>query len=88
MNPINFITYNIINLIDKYLHQKQIKFFLKKILKKPKYILDIGAHKGSYSELFIKLYNNTRIVLFEPNLTLYKKLKKKFDRINNIEIYN
>jgi len=88
MNPVNFITYNIINLIDKYLHQKQIKFFLKKILKKPKYILDIGAHKGSYSELFIKLYNNTRIVLFEPNLTLYKKLKKKFDKINNIEIYN
>jgi len=88
MNPINFITYNIINLIDKYLHHRKIKFFLKKILKKPKYILDIGAHKGSYSELFFKLYNNTHIVLFEPNFILYKNLKKKFNKINNIEIYN
>jgi hypothetical protein len=57
MNFINFTTYNIINLIDKHLHQKKIKFFLKKILKKPEYILDIGACKGSYSELFFKLYN-------------------------------
>lgn len=77
MNPINLITYNIINLIDKHLHQRNIKKFLKKILTKPTYIIDIGAHKGSYSKLFFKLYNNTRIVLFEPNLTLYKNLKKK-----------
>jgi FkbM family methyltransferase len=88
MNFINFTTYNIINLIDKHLHQKKIKFFLKKILKKPEYILDIGACKGSYSELFFKLYNNTRIILFEPNFILYKRLKKKFNGIHNIEIYN
>jgi FkbM family methyltransferase len=88
MNPINLITYKIINLIDKHLHQRKIKFFLKKILKKPKYILDIGAHKGNYSELFFKLYNNAHIVLFEPNFTLYKNLKKKFTKINNVEIYN
>ena len=88
MNPINLITYKIINLIDKHLHQRKIKFFLKKILKKPKYILDIGAHKGNYSELFFKLYNNAHIVLFEPNFTLYKNLKKKFTKIKNLKVQN
>ena len=88
MNPINFFTYNIINLLDKNFHQKKIKFYLSKILKKPKYILDIGAHKGFYSDLFLKLYSSVKIILFEPNLVLCKKLKKKFNNNQNIKIYN
>ena len=73
MNPINFFTYNIISLLDKHLHQRKIKFYLSKVLKNPKYILDIGAHKGFYSDLFLKLYSSVKIILFEPNLILYKK---------------
>ena len=72
MNPINFFTYNIISLLDKHLHQRKIKFYLSKVLKNPNYILDIGAHKGFYSDLFLKLYSSVKIILFEPNLILYK----------------
>jgi FkbM family methyltransferase len=88
MNPINFFTYNIIRLLDKHLHQRKIKFYLSKVLKNPKYILDIGAHKGFYSDLFLKLYSSVKIILFEPNLILYKKLKKRFANNQNIKIYN
>ena len=88
MNPINFFTYNIISLLDKHLHQRKIKFYLSKVLKNPKYILDIGAHKGFYTDLFLKLYNGVKIILFEPNLILYKKLKKRFENNQNIKIYN
>ena len=88
MNPINFFTYNIINLLDKHFHQRKIKFHLNKILKNPRYILDIGAHKGFYTDLFLKLYSKAEIILFEPNLILYKKLIIKFNNRKNIKIYN
>ena len=88
MNPINKISYSLIELIDKYIHRKKILFFLKKIIKKPKYILDIGAHKGNYTDLFLHLNTNLKIILFEPNIYLYKKLLKKYKNNNNLKILN
>lgn len=88
MNLINYLTYNTIRLIDKYIHQKKIIFYLYKILKKPKYILDIGAHNGTYSDLFMQYYTYSKFFLFEPNIDLYKKLKIKYKHKKNIKLYN
>jgi FkbM family methyltransferase len=88
MNPINKISYHIIELIDKYIHRKNINFYLNKILKKPKYILDIGAHKGSYTDLFLGFNKSAKVFLFEPNIYLFKNLKIKYKRNKNIKILN
>ena len=43
-----------------------------------KNIIDIGAHKGLYSELLLKHYPNANFYLFEPQKNLYKNLTEKF----------
>ena len=88
MKIINKISYRSIELIDKYIHKKKIIFYLEKILKKPKYIIDVGAHKGSYTDLFLIFNKNLKLVLFEPNIYLYKKLLKKYKNKKNLKIFN
>lgn len=88
MKIINKISYRSIELIDKYIHKKKIIFYLEKILKKPKYIIDVGAHKGSYTDLFLIFNKNLKLVLFEPNIYLYKKLQKKYKNKKNLKIFN
>ena len=88
MNPIKKISYFIIELIDKKIHRKRIVFYLNKILNKPKIILDIGAHKGIYTDLFLNFNNTANIYLFEPNIYLYKNLVVKYKKFKNLKIYN
>ena len=88
MNPIKKISYFIIELIDKKVHRKRIVFYLNKILNKPKIILDIGAHKGIYTDLFLNFNNTANIYLFEPNIYLYKNLVVKYKKFKNLKIYN
>lgn len=88
MKLINKISYHIIELIDKHIHRKKVIALLNKILVKPKYILDIGAHKGSYTDQFLNFNRNANIILFEPNIYLYKKLLIKYKNKKNIKILN
>tara|TARA_B100001778_G_scaffold331816_1_gene336930 strand:- start:294 stop:1094 length:801 start_codon:yes stop_codon:yes gene_type:complete len=52
-----------------------------------KNIIDIGAHKGVYSELLLKHYPNAEYYLFEPQTNLYENLIKKFNN-KNFHIFN
>ena len=88
MKLINKIAYRSIELIDKYIHKRKIIFYLEKILKKPKYIIDVGAHKGSYTDLFLIFNKNLKLVLFEPYIYLYEKLLKKYKNKKNLKIFN
>jgi FkbM family methyltransferase len=88
MNFVKFISYSIIELIDKYIHKKKIIFYLEEILNKPKLIIDVGAHKGSYTDLFLKFNNKSQMYLFEPNPYLYKNLHIKYIRKKNFKIFN
>ena len=89
MNLVNKISYHIIELIDKHIHRKKIIALLNQILVKPKYILDIGAHKGSYTDQFLNFNKSANITLFEPNIYLYEQLlikykkKKKFENFKS-----
>ena len=42
------------DLIDKYFHQKRIINYLKTHLKEINIFLDIGSHKGTYTDLILK----------------------------------
>ena len=41
------------DILDKYIHQKNILKYLKHHLENLKVFIDIGSHKGSYTDLII-----------------------------------
>ena len=88
MNLVNKISYHIIELIDKHIHRKKVIALLIPILVKPKYILDIGAHKGSYTDQFLNFNKSANITLFEPNIYLYEQLLIKYKKKKNLKILN
>lgn len=51
-------------------------------------IIDVGAHKGNYSDKIIEKFPNARIHCFEPSITNYHFLTNKFTNNNNIKINN
>lgn len=88
MNIINKITNYAYELLDRKIHRKKLFNILNKILDKPKNIIDIGAHKGSYTQMFLKLNQKANIILFEPNIYLYKKLIVIFKNKKNLKVIN
>lgn len=76
------------DLIDKFIHQRNI---LKNI-KKEKLIIntfiDIGAHKGKYTDLFIHNFNIKNVYMFEPQVKMFKYIKKKYNNTKIINTFN
>tara|TARA_Y100000817_G_scaffold255623_1_gene208788 strand:- start:683 stop:1543 length:861 start_codon:yes stop_codon:yes gene_type:complete len=50
-------------------------------------IIDIGAHKGDKTSLFLKFFPKDNYYLFEPFDKYYQIIKKKFRNSNNIKVY-
>ena len=63
------------DIIDLYYHQKKILKFIKKNTINLKYFLDIGAYMGTYSDLILKNFENCKILMFEPQKNIFKKIK-------------
>tara|TARA_Y100000590_G_scaffold469338_1_gene656347 strand:+ start:1854 stop:2588 length:735 start_codon:yes stop_codon:yes gene_type:complete len=81
----------IISLIDIGNKIKIINFFKKKFNKKSLTIIDVGAHKGETISLFCKNLSIDKILAFEPNSVVFKKLEKKIDKSeykNKIILFN
>ena len=76
------------DIIDLYYHQKKILKFIKKNIINLKYFLDIGAYMGTYSDLILKNFENCKILMFEPQKNIFKKIKIKYEHKKNIKIYN
>ena len=58
------------NFIDKFIHQIRIL----KILKKVKFIeiyIDVGAHKGTYTDLIINNFRVKKALMFEPQDNIF-----------------
>ena len=72
----------IISLIDIKNKKKIIIFFKKKLNEKLLNIIDVGAHKGETISLFCKNFTIDKILAFEPNPTVFKKLEKKIKKTN------
>ena len=74
---IKIFTIFLINIIDKYVHQKKLEKNFLKIKSNIKIVLDVGCHEGDYSVLFKKVFKNCHIHAFEPNISLKTKIEKK-----------
>ena len=86
MDLIKILLIFIFDLIDKYIHQNNILKSLKKEKLDIKVFLDIGAHKGKYTDLILNNFNLKSVCLFEPQENLFKFLKQKY-RDNKKKIY-
>jgi FkbM family methyltransferase len=51
-------------------------------------LLDIGCHRGAYSQAILDRYPNTRIYAFEPSSTSFKFLSKQFEFQDNVRLFN
>tara|TARA_Y100000590_G_scaffold441019_1_gene567145 strand:- start:332 stop:1042 length:711 start_codon:yes stop_codon:yes gene_type:complete len=76
------------DIIDLYYHQKKILKFIKKKQLNLKYFFDIGAHMGTYSDLILRNFENCKILMFEPQKNIFKKIQIKYKNKKNIKIYN
>ena len=64
------------DLLDRYLHQSRISNFIRKENINLDYCIDVGAHSGFYTDLILKLNKDAKILLFEPQLKYFRKIKK------------
>ncbi len=76
------------DILDKYFHQRKILFFLKKNMSEVKIYIDIGSHKGSYTDLIQKNFDLEKAIMFEPQKKIYEFIKKKYSKNKKIKIYN
>ena len=76
------------DIIDLYYHQKKILKFIRNNNINLKYFLDIGAHKGTYTDLIVKEFNECKVLMFEPQKDIFKAIKKKYQNKKNIKIYD
>ena len=76
------------DLLDKFFHQPRILGILKKKINEIDVFLDIGAHKGTYTDLVINNFKTKKILMFEPQEDIFNYLKKKYENKNNIFVIN
>ena len=76
------------DIIDKFFHQPKILKYLLKNLKDLNLFIDIGSHKGTYTDLILKNFNVKKIYMFEPQKKIFRYFKKKYKRKNYIKIFN
>lgn len=76
------------DLIDYFIHQKNIIKALKKEKLKIEIFFDIGAHKGKYTDLLFEEYNIKKAYLFEPQVKMYNFIKEKYKDNNFVNVYN
>ena len=69
-----------INMIDLQRKKKVIHFFKNKFNKESLNIIDVGAHKGETINLFFNNFNINKILAFEANPVISKKLKKRIKK--------
>jgi hypothetical protein len=84
-NPINLIISNL-------LHEKDyslLLFKLARIMEPKTFIIDIGAHIGTYTLRIAKSLPNCEVISFEPFIENYHSLlcSIKFNNLTNVTIY-
>ncbi len=68
------------DIIDKYIHQKKILKYLLKNSENIRVFFDIGSHKGTYTDLVIENFEVKKVVMIEPQKSIYKFIKEKYKK--------
>ncbi len=88
MKALEIMAIKFFNFIDKFIHQPRILKILKSKIKSINVYVDIGAHKGTYTDLIINNFETKKILMFEPQDIIFNYLKKKYKNNENIRIFN
>ena len=88
MKFIKLIAIFFFDILDIFIHQKKILQIIKKQKKDIKVLVDVGSHKGVYSDLFLKNFNIKKLYMFEPQTKIFKFIKKKYNKNKIVSIYN
>ena len=75
--------------IEKNYHLRKLSKILKKIadFKNP-IIFDVGSNEGESIDFFLNLFENPAIYSFEPEISSYQKLIKKYEKNKKINLFN
>ena len=74
--------------LDKFFHQKRIIKTLKKEVSNLNNFIDVGAYKGTYTDLILDNYKPKKILMFEPQEEIFKYLKIKYNDNKDIFLFN
>ena len=88
MKLLKIIAVIFFDIIDLYYHQKRIIKFIRENNININFFFDIGSHMGTYSDLILKDFGKCKVLMFEPQIAIFKKIKIKYKYKKNIKIYN
>ena len=66
MKILKVIAIEFFNFIDKFIHQPKILKVLKQKTNNINIFVDVGAHKGTYTDLIINNFDIKKTVMLEP----------------------
>ena len=75
---------------SKIFEEAVIVSVLSDVIKKAKFVLDIGAHAGSHSVVYKSLNNSLKIIAFEPQKELFQLLQHNImlNQLEDVEVFN
>lgn len=88
MRTLKILAVIFFDFIDLFIHQRNIIRNIKKDFDKISSYIDVGAHKGTYLDLFMKFYNLDKAYIFEPQPEIFNFLKKKYKKSKKITKIN
>ena len=88
MKILKVIAIEFFNFIDKFIHQPKILKVLKKKTKNINIFVDVGAHKGTYTDLIINNFDIKKTVMLEPQENFFNFLKEKYSKNDRVTILN
>ncbi len=74
--------------VDKFFHQQRIIRTLKREVSNLNNFIDVGAYKGTYTDLILNNYKPKKILMFEPQEEIFEFLKKKYNENKEIFLFN
>ena len=74
--------------LDKFFHQRRIIRILKREVPNLNNFIDVGAYKGTYTDLILNNYKPKKILMFEPQKEIFEFLKKKYNENKEIFLFN
>tara|TARA_B100001093_G_scaffold350022_1_gene334582 strand:+ start:133 stop:852 length:720 start_codon:yes stop_codon:yes gene_type:complete len=76
------------DILDQFIHQKKILNNLKKLKININSFLDVGSHRGLYTDLILNNFKINKVIMFEPQVEIFKYIKKKYKNFKKIKIIN
>ena len=76
------------NLLDKYVHQFKILNQLKKIGVNISIYIDVGSHKGTYTDLISRNFYIKKVFMIEPQKNIFDFIKKKYKKLKKVKVFN